>query len=247
MFGHKKLLTEGACARGVVTALTTIKLHDGAVVAWKFQTRVVFEDGSTVDETFTSYTDDWKVTTDAKSHELSSADSALFLGLGDRLQPGATVPVRYDPGNWKKIVLDLPALREEMAPAIAASQDAQAATDQKVARAVSELAGGEAGQGAIPSQAPSAGAPSELASDSIASILQQATSDPEGLRARMQAQGSGASAFVVTPGGLAGLGGTPVEQQPDIADQLSKLADLRDRGVLTDAEFEAQKQKLLGT
>jgi len=50
-----------------------------------------------------------------------------------------------------------------------------------------------------------------------------------------------------TPRGLAGLGGTPVEEQPDIADQLSKLADLRDRGVLTDAEFEAQKQKLLGT
>jgi hypothetical protein len=29
------------------------------------------------------------------------------------------------------------------------------------------------------------------------------------------------------------------------ADQLAKLADLKDRGVLTDAEFEAQKAKLL--
>jgi hypothetical protein len=30
------------------------------------------------------------------------------------------------------------------------------------------------------------------------------------------------------------------------ADELAKLADLKDKGVLTDAEFEAQKAKLLG-
>jgi membrane protein implicated in regulation of membrane protease activity len=33
--------------------------------------------------------------------------------------------------------------------------------------------------------------------------------------------------------------------QPSTADQLAKLADLRDRGVITPAEFEAQKAKLL--
>jgi hypothetical protein len=33
----------------------------------------------------------------------------------------------------------------------------------------------------------------------------------------------------------------------DVADELSKLAALRDRGVLTDAEFQGQKQKLLAT
>jgi hypothetical protein len=33
--------------------------------------------------------------------------------------------------------------------------------------------------------------------------------------------------------------------KPDITDQLTKLADLRDRGVLTQAEFEAQKAKIL--
>jgi Short C-terminal domain len=32
---------------------------------------------------------------------------------------------------------------------------------------------------------------------------------------------------------------------PDVADELTKLADLRDRGALSDAEFEAQKAKLL--
>jgi Short C-terminal domain len=45
-----------------------------------------------------------------------------------------------------------------------------------------------------------------------------------------------AKAFRDAPGATAG---------PDVADQLTKLADLRDRGVLTDAEFEVQKAKIL--
>jgi hypothetical protein len=32
----------------------------------------------------------------------------------------------------------------------------------------------------------------------------------------------------------------------DVADQLKKLADLRDQGILSDEEFAAQKAKLLG-
>jgi Short C-terminal domain len=46
------------------------------------------------------------------------------------------------------------------------------------------------------------------------------------------------------------VGGQPVfggqQGAPSTADELTKLAALRDRGVLTDAEFEAQKKKLLG-
>jgi hypothetical protein len=33
----------------------------------------------------------------------------------------------------------------------------------------------------------------------------------------------------------------------DLFEQLTKLADLRDRGILTDEEFNAQKAKLLGS
>jgi hypothetical protein len=33
----------------------------------------------------------------------------------------------------------------------------------------------------------------------------------------------------------------------DVADQLRRLADLRDTGVLTEEEFQAQKRRLLGT
>ena len=35
--------------------------------------------------------------------------------------------------------------------------------------------------------------------------------------------------------------------EPDVADELTKLANLRDRGVLNTTEFEAQKAKLLAT
>jgi len=41
--------------------------------------------------------------------------------------------------------------------------------------------------------------------------------------------------------------GTPVQSNNlDVADQISKLAGLRDKGILTDEEFTAQKRKLLG-
>lgn len=39
---------------------------------------------------------------------------------------------------------------------------------------------------------------------------------------------------------------TVVQQQVDVADQLIKLAGLKDNGILTQAEFDAQKAKLLG-
>lgn len=39
---------------------------------------------------------------------------------------------------------------------------------------------------------------------------------------------------------------TVVHQQVDVADQLGKLAALKDQGILTQEEFDAQKKKLLG-
>ena len=38
----------------------------------------------------------------------------------------------------------------------------------------------------------------------------------------------------------------PAAEPVDLADQLKKLAELRDQGILTDDEFAAQKAKLLG-
>jgi hypothetical protein len=52
----------------------------------------------------------------------------------------------------------------------------------------------------------------------------------------MRAAADGTAAFVVSGGGA---------RKVDVVDELAKLADLRDRGALTEAEFAAQKAKLL--
>jgi hypothetical protein len=101
----------------------------------------------------------------------------------------------------------------------------------------------------------------------LAEIIHEAQTDPVGFRARMiaQAQAAGGGAgFIMTPQGMTPIGAptppTPLapttpttppappaaEHPPDILDQLTQLADLKDKGVLTDAEFQQAKHKLLG-
>jgi hypothetical protein len=38
----------------------------------------------------------------------------------------------------------------------------------------------------------------------------------------------------------------PEEPEPDYLDELERLADLRDRGIISDEDFEAKKRQLLG-
>lgn len=85
------------------------------------------------------------------------------------------------------------------------------------------------------------------------------TQDPEARRERME-QVKAAQAAAVAQGEAARQKAADVQQMianayaaqggvaavPDVADQLTKLADLRDRGVLTDAEFQTQKARILG-
>jgi hypothetical protein len=56
--------------------------------------------------------------------------------------------------------------------------------------------------------------------------------DPATLGISITGPGTEALASLLTP-------------KPDVAEELTKLADLRDRGVLTEVEFEAQKAKIL--
>jgi hypothetical protein len=60
--------------------------------------------------------------------------------------------------------------------------------------------------------------------------------------ARQWAEQHGAAVIDGSGGGFGAPAPAPAESA---ADQLSKLADLRDRGVLTEAEFQAQKMKVL--
>ena len=85
----------------------------------------------------------------------------------------------------------------------------------------------------------------------VGEMIQQIKADPEGFRQRMlaQAQAAGVSTFVVTPQGMTPIGhpaAAPAPQHVDVIDELTKAADLHDKGALTDAEFDALKKKLLG-
>jgi Short C-terminal domain len=244
MFRHKKLLTEGAQGLGIITEMTVEHARNApdAVACFQVSFRFRFEDGSVGDSQFELTQWEWR-------HEF---DANVFGWLENYLQPGEPVPVRYDPTDHSKLELDLPALKAALGPKIRernAISDARLA--DKIARAEERMSGSAAA--GSPPQSPGGGAPNEFAapldSGSIADILQQATADPDGFRARMvgETQGPGVSAFVVTDAGMAPFGGERARQPTDVADALGKLADLRDRGVLTPAEFEAQKQKLLGT
>jgi hypothetical protein len=75
----------------------------------------------------------------------------------------------------------------------------------------------------------------------IGELVAQIKADPQAFRERMmaQAQAAGVSTYVMT-----GTGAAP--EHVDVVEELTKAADLHDKGALTDAEFEQLKKKLLG-
>jgi Short C-terminal domain len=75
----------------------------------------------------------------------------------------------------------------------------------------------------------------------------QAGGNPNELRdAVMKAMSQGTAIDMPTGGTLPGAAPTPPATAEDPLDQLSKLNDLRKSGALTEAEFQAQKAKILG-
>jgi hypothetical protein len=91
--------------------------------------------------------------------------------------------------------------------------------------------------------------------ESLANTVQQAeaqTNDPQEL-ARILQQQLGAPVSVdqqgssgVTFGAPTGGFGASASPDEDPVDKLAKLAELKEKGLLTDAEFEAQKARILG-
>jgi hypothetical protein len=92
----------------------------------------------------------------------------------------------------------------------------------------------------------------QVGGESAHDMMKDAIDDPQAFRAKMRERASQMNASALASAGVVApntwVGGVPQGvAQPDPADEIAKLADLRDRGALTDAEFEAQKKKLLGT
>jgi hypothetical protein len=142
--------------------------------------------------------------------------------------------VRPPTGKWPSIHEVLPVVLDRSEPnrvevcwdQVSSLQDRLAAArEQRLDAAHRDVAGGSA-----------TGTPSADASPQ--DLLAQALADPAAFVERMRSARtqSAASSAVL---GAAGSTADPV-------DQIAKLAELRDRGALTDVEFQALKQRILG-
>jgi hypothetical protein len=137
--------------------------------------------------------------------------------MGGGPSVGSTVGVLYDPNDHSKLVVDHSAAGQ--ATMLAGSMS-------PTAKAQMESMGGE---------------PAE-------DLMSEAISDPAAFREKMQERATQLAANATAFMGSANVQGLPGATAPvDPADEIAKLADLRDRGALTDAEFQAQKKKILGT
>jgi hypothetical protein len=193
MFGNKnraKLYTEGAQAEGLV--VNRSDTTEG--INYRVTIRVRFPDGSTTE--FKKWLD-W--------HDVG------------QLYQGSVVPVRYEPSDHSKVVLDGPALEERHARADAAGTAQFDAQLDRLGQPGSGTGGGPgvqalAGLGNL--------------GDLKAQLLQTAAENP---------------------GSVVDLSsGSPGRPASDPEDRLAKLADLKERGVLSDDEFAAEKAKILG-
>jgi Short C-terminal domain len=140
---------------------------------------------------------------------------------------GVVVPVFYDPDDRSRMEIDEPALQ--------ARHDAGAAQVKANAIARGEAAAGMSAAGAT---APPPGPPA----DGVLGILETSiriaerkgdAAEVARLRAKLAEHERGSAP-------------TPAGATADPIDRLQKLADLHDRGALTDAEFAAEKAKVLG-
>jgi hypothetical protein len=187
---RQKLWSEGAQTEGVVVKLWW---HSRLQGTYGIEFRVKFPDGSTAD---------------VKERFLDASNQG-YVSEGD------VVPVRYEPSDYSKVRLDVPALEAPL-------KDAEGAKDARRDAALARL--GEPGAGA-------AGAAVE-GSTSVAKAMEVKAQQDKMVAAN--------------PGGVGNLSAdSPGRSGSDPEDRLAKLADLKERGVLSDDEFAAEKAKIL--
>lgn len=120
MFDQHRLLKHGAAGQGVVTSHKEIA-HDqfGGELDYSIHVRIKFEDGTETEI----------------AHRWTKRAKVGILRVGDK------VPVRYDPADHSKAVIDMPALESLHAQKIA---DAEATLkryeEERIAKSQAEIA-----------------------------------------------------------------------------------------------------------
>jgi hypothetical protein len=208
MFGsHKKLYRDGAETEGVVIKARAVVNPLTVDPGYEVVVRAKFPDGSTNE--FTQGT-------------LRGGGGWLYAQSVGTPYVGQVVPVRYDPSDHSKLVVDLPALEERYKQATA---EATAAQQARLDSQVEHL--GEPGPETVggPAAQPLTGLGG--GGDLKAQIL------------RMAAQNAGSVVDLRSSQ-------SPGDQPSDPVERLSKLAALKQQGLLTEDEFAAAKAKILG-
>ena len=198
--GKKKLYSEGAQTEGVVTKARAVANPLTVDPGYEVVVRAKFPDGSTTEFT--------------QGHVMGGG--WLWAQSVGTPYVGQVVPVRYDPSDHSKVVVDLQALEERHKQASAA-QEAQ--LDAQVAHLGEpgvQTAGGPAAQAGLGS-----------GSDLKVQLLQMAAQNPGSVIDLRSSQ-------------------PQAEKASDPVDRLAKLADLHERRALTDEELAAEKAKILG-
>jgi hypothetical protein len=189
---RQKLWSEGAQTEGVVVKLWW---HSRLQGTYGIEFRVKFPDGSTAD---------------VKERFLDASNQG-YVSEAD------VVPVRYDPSDYSKVRLDVPALEAPL-------KDAKTAQGARVDEALTRL------------DEPGAGTGGEAGVDGLTPMA-------KGMEVKAQLDRMAAT----NTGSLLNLlSGSPGRPRSDPEDRLAKLADLKERGVLSDGEFVAAKAKILG-
>lgn len=198
--GKKKLYSEGAQTEGVVTKARAVANPLTVDPGYEVVVRAKFPDGSTTEFT--------------QGHVMGGG--WLWAQSVGTPYVGQVVPVRYEPSDRSKVVVDLQALEERHKQANAAQQAQLDAQVAHLGEPDARTAGGPTAQADLGS-----------GDDLKAQLLQMAAQNPGSVIDLRSSQ-------------------PQAEQASDPVDRLAKLADLHDRGALTDEEFTAEKAKILG-
>jgi hypothetical protein len=140
---------------------------------------------------------------------------------------GQIFSVLYDPEDHSRVAINL----SDEARGEAAAETVASRLNPQQAAALEQFTGG-----------------------SVQDLISDALSDPQGFAARMRERADAAQQDAMTQAeaAMAQTAQTAPTTQPgavgavDPIDRLTKLADLRERGMLTDEEFETQKKRILG-
>jgi hypothetical protein len=161
-------------------------------------------------------------TTEFTQGRLRDGGGWMFAETHGSPYVGQIVPVRYDQSDQSKIAVDLPALEERHKQATKqATEVQQAQLDAQVAHL------GEPGAG-------TAGGPAEQV---LAALGGGGDLKAQLLRTAAQNPGSAIDLRSTQPS---------AEEASDPVERLSKLAELKQQGLLSDEEFAAAKAKILG-